>query len=88
MGTIKALPMISNFFIFNPSYGRKEGEEHKKLLFYSPKEEPLDTKIQNIGFCEAVVKFTETFGSPQSSNPGVEQPNLGIRTYCDNFIFN
>lgn len=68
MGSIKASPIVSHFFIFNPDYGKKEGEEHKKLLFYFPKDESLNIKVQNIGFCEAVVKFSETFASPNSHN--------------------
>lgn len=52
---------LKNFFIFNPTYGPREGEEHKKIMFYYPKNTDIDTKIKNIGLCEAIVTFTQTF---------------------------
>ncbi|XP_033106088.1 vacuolar fusion protein CCZ1 homolog [Anneissia japonica] len=52
---------LLNFFIYNPDYGPREGEEHKKILFYHPEKENIDTKIKNVGLSEAVVKFTQTF---------------------------
>jgi len=33
-------------------------QEHKKILFYYPTDVELDTKIRQIGLCEAVTKFT------------------------------
>jgi len=33
-------------------------QEHKKILFYYPTDVELDTKIRQIGLCEAVIKFT------------------------------
>jgi len=33
-------------------------QENKKILFYYPMEVELDTKIRQIGLCEAVMKFT------------------------------
>jgi len=33
-------------------------QEHKKILFYYPADVELDTKIRQIGLCEAVIKFT------------------------------
>lgn len=33
-------------------------QEDKKILFYYPTDVELDTKIRQIGLCEAVVKFT------------------------------
>ena len=52
---------LLNFFVFNASLCRREGEEEKKILYYYPPEEDIDRKIKNIGLCEAVSKFTETF---------------------------
>ena len=34
-------------------------QEHKKILYYHPPDVDIDTKIKNVGLCEAVVKFTE-----------------------------
>ncbi|CAG5132726.1 unnamed protein product [Candidula unifasciata] len=52
---------LLNFFVFNTEYGPKEGEEHKKILYFYPPEVDLDTKIKRIGLSEAVVKFADTF---------------------------
>jgi hypothetical protein len=52
---------LLNFFVFNPTFGQKEGEEHKKLLYYHPSSAALDTKIKHIGLSEAIVRFIETF---------------------------
>lgn len=52
---------LKNFFIFNPTYGPREGEEHKKILFYYPKNTDIDTQIKHVGLCEAIVTFTQTF---------------------------
>ncbi len=34
-------------------------QEHKKILFYYPADADIDTKIKNIGLCEAIIKFTK-----------------------------
>lgn len=52
---------LKNFFIFNPEYGPKEGQEHLKIMYYHPKTTDIDTKIKQVGLCEAITKFTETF---------------------------
>ncbi|KAK9709082.1 Intu longin-like domain 2 [Popillia japonica] len=52
---------LSNFFIFNSSYGSNEGEEHKKILYYFPENDDLDVQIKNIGLVEAIIQFTGTF---------------------------
>ncbi|KAL3878000.1 hypothetical protein ACJMK2_035641 [Sinanodonta woodiana] len=52
---------LKNFIIFNATYGPKEGEEEKKIMYYYPKNVDTDTKIKQIGLCEAIVQFTGTF---------------------------
>ncbi|EEB10030.1 conserved hypothetical protein [Pediculus humanus corporis] len=52
---------LVNFFIFNPKYGQREGEEYKKILFYYPNETNKDVQLKNAGLCEALIKFTESF---------------------------
>ncbi|XP_064640099.1 vacuolar fusion protein CCZ1 homolog [Lineus longissimus] len=59
--TTKCVANLVNFFIYNAEYGPKEGEEHKKILYYYPSDTDIDTKIKDVGLCEAIVKFTETF---------------------------
>lgn len=52
---------LVNFFIFNSTLGPREGEEHKKILYYYPDSDSLDIKKNNVGFCEAIIQFTERF---------------------------
>ncbi|XP_025082631.1 vacuolar fusion protein CCZ1 homolog [Pomacea canaliculata] len=52
---------LLNFFIFNSKYGPREGEEEKKIMFYSPEEADIDTKVKNIGLAEAIAQFSATF---------------------------
>ncbi|XP_075035768.1 vacuolar fusion protein CCZ1 homolog isoform X1 [Mixophyes fleayi] len=54
-------PSLLNFFIYNPKFGPREGEEEKKILFYHPNEIEKNEKIKNVGLCEAIVQFTRTF---------------------------
>lgn len=61
MATTKSPVSLLNFFVFNPEFGPREGEEEKKILFYHPQDEDIDRKIKNIGLCEAIIKFSETF---------------------------
>ncbi|XP_064477857.1 vacuolar fusion protein CCZ1 homolog [Ornithodoros turicata] len=62
----KSLITLKNFFIYNPTYGIKEDEEQKKLLYYHPESTSEDIKLRSIGLCEALVSFTGTF---QPSEP-------------------
>uniref|UniRef100_A0A8K9UY46 CCZ1 homolog, vacuolar protein trafficking and biogenesis associated n=1 Tax=Oncorhynchus mykiss TaxID=8022 RepID=A0A8K9UY46_ONCMY len=54
-------PSLLSFFVYNPSFGSREGEEEKKILFYHPSEVEKNEKIRNVGLCEAIVQFTRTF---------------------------
>uniref|UniRef100_A0A6I8PNN5 CCZ1 homolog B, vacuolar protein trafficking and biogenesis associated n=1 Tax=Xenopus tropicalis TaxID=8364 RepID=A0A6I8PNN5_XENTR len=54
-------PSLLSFFIYNPKFGPREGEEEKKILFYHPNEVEKNEKIRNVGLCEAIVQFTRTF---------------------------
>ena len=61
MTSSKSSISLSNFFIFNSTYGPREGQENQKILFYHPPDVDIDTKIKNVGLCEAICKFTGTF---------------------------
>nr|XP_002121279.1 vacuolar fusion protein CCZ1 homolog [Ciona intestinalis] len=52
---------LASLVVYNTSYGTKEGEEEKKLLFYHPKTETRDKKVNNVGLFEALVQFTRSF---------------------------
>ncbi|XP_042230477.1 vacuolar fusion protein CCZ1 homolog isoform X1 [Homarus americanus] len=54
-------PKILNLFIFNASYGQKEGHEHEKILFYHPSSSDLDTQVRQVGLAEAITRFSRTF---------------------------
>ncbi|KXJ08469.1 Vacuolar fusion protein CCZ1-like [Exaiptasia diaphana] len=66
MATMKTSPSLVSFCVFNSTFGPREGTEHQKIILYIPTEEDIDKKIRNIGLCEALIKFTETF---QPSKP-------------------
>ncbi|XP_055534186.1 vacuolar fusion protein CCZ1 homolog [Wyeomyia smithii] len=63
---IKAGLSLRSFFIFNSQFGPKEGEEEKKILFYHPQETDIDSKVKDVGLCEAIIKFSSTFTSDES----------------------
>ncbi|XP_037571777.1 vacuolar fusion protein CCZ1 homolog [Dermacentor silvarum] len=52
---------LHNFFVYNPTYGKREDEEHKKIIYYYPEDAEQDVKLRNVGLCEALVNFTQTF---------------------------
>ncbi|GBM88838.1 Vacuolar fusion protein CCZ1 [Araneus ventricosus] len=54
---------LGSFFVFNSSYCRHENDEKNKILYYYPAEVDLNSKVRSVGLCEAVIKFTGTFGT-------------------------
>ncbi|XP_066939056.1 vacuolar fusion protein CCZ1 homolog isoform X2 [Macrobrachium rosenbergii] len=54
-------PKLLNLFIFNATYGQKEGQEHEKILFYHPISQNIDTQVRNIGLAEAITRFSSNF---------------------------
>ncbi|XP_062544207.1 vacuolar fusion protein CCZ1 homolog [Armigeres subalbatus] len=63
---LKAGISLRSFFIFNSSFGPKEGEEEKKILFYHPQETDIDSKVKDVGLCEAIIQFSNTFTNDDS----------------------
>ncbi|XP_053676324.1 vacuolar fusion protein CCZ1 homolog [Anopheles nili] len=57
---------LRSFYIFNSSFGPKEGEEEKKVLYYHPQDTDIDTKIKDVGLSEAIIKFSSTFTKDDS----------------------
>lgn len=33
-------------------------QEEKKILFYHPQETDIDSKVKDVGLCEAIIKFS------------------------------
>ncbi|XP_075220810.1 vacuolar fusion protein CCZ1 isoform X2 [Lycorma delicatula] len=56
---------LNNFFIYNETFGRKEGEEEDKVMYYFPLRSNPDTIMKSVGLSEAIIKFTETFNTSQ-----------------------
>ena len=52
---------LLSFFIYNDSYGTREGTEGEKTMLYIPQEEDIDSQIKQVGLCEALIQFTKTF---------------------------
>ena len=48
---------LKYFFVFTPKDVR-EGEEHKKILFFHPSDMPVEEQTKHIGLAEAFVNFT------------------------------
>ncbi|KAL0883097.1 hypothetical protein ABMA27_016561 [Loxostege sticticalis] len=69
---------INSFFIFNSSFGPREGEEIKRVLFFHPNQISSDARKIQVGLCEAVVKFMSTFTS---------EPCEALQTQTKRYIF-
>ena len=54
---------LQRFFVYNSSWGPKEGEEEKKIVYYFPENE--DDKTKHVGLVEALIRFMSVF----SENP-------------------
>jgi First Longin domain of INTU, CCZ1 and HPS4 len=64
---LKTKISFKNFFIFNSTFGPKESEEEKKILFYYP-EVDKNQKLKDVGFVEALIKFTSIFSLDTSNS--------------------
>ena len=61
-------PKLSKLFVFNPSWGPREGEEEKKIIYFWPPETEINQQVKTVGLVEAVVRFGKTFsGHPAQS---------------------
>ncbi|KAM7355262.1 vacuolar fusion protein CCZ1 isoform 1-T2 [Cochliomyia hominivorax] len=57
---------IRSFYIFNSTYGQKEGQEKEKIMFYYPNDIDINAKIRDVGLSQAFTAFTDSF----TENPG------------------
>ena len=46
---------LQRFFVFNSSWGPKEGEEDKKIVYFFPEDE--EQKSKHVGLVEALIRF-------------------------------
>ena len=62
---------LVKYFVFNTDWGKKEGNEHEKLIYYySIAPVTLDQKVADIGLAEAVTNFGQQFGDISESLHG------------------
>ena len=52
---------LAQLFLFNPTWGPREGQEEKKVVFFWPKETEPNTQVRMVGLVEAVDRFSQTF---------------------------
>uniref|UniRef100_A0A1I7U2A5 Intu_longin_1 domain-containing protein n=1 Tax=Caenorhabditis tropicalis TaxID=1561998 RepID=A0A1I7U2A5_9PELO len=58
---VRFIDVLEFFFVAHPQSGRKEGEEHRRVMYFHPKGEQFERQTEITGFAEAVVNFTENF---------------------------
>ena len=56
-------PKLSKLFLFNPSWGPREGEEEKKVVYFWPPDTEVNEQVKTVGLVEAVVRFGRTFSA-------------------------
>ncbi|KAF2367219.1 hypothetical protein FHG87_002023 [Trinorchestia longiramus] len=80
-------PKLVSFYIFDNRNGQKEGEEHEKLLFYSPSDEQLNTKVRNVGLSEAFTRFTSMFNNSSDCETVHSQKHVTALIQPEPFIW-
>ena len=50
---------LQRFYVFNSSWGLREGEEDKKIVYFYPEDE--EQKSNHVGLIEGLVKFMSVF---------------------------
>lgn len=82
----KVQQRILKFILFNSEWGKREGDEHEKIIYYESFNKQSETNslsststasldlfslnnssfksaINDVGLCEALIKFPKSFGS-------------------------
>ncbi|XP_043247561.1 vacuolar fusion protein CCZ1 homolog [Amphibalanus amphitrite] len=70
---------LCSFFIFNSTFGPREGEEENKIIYYHPPSVDINSKVKDVGLVEALVQFSRTFNS--------ESPLLSMQTLKQKHFF-
>ncbi|CAH8585792.1 unnamed protein product [Schistosoma turkestanicum] len=60
-------PKVLELFIYNRNGCQSEDDEYKRILYFFPNERSLDDKLNSIGLSEAILTFTNSFGSSCTS---------------------
>ncbi|KJH49299.1 hypothetical protein DICVIV_04563 [Dictyocaulus viviparus] len=84
---IRLPDILDFFFVAHPPSGRREGEEHERIMYFYPKEESLDRQTELTGFAEAVVNFTDNFSDPKSRKKKPEYPHRTVSTQKTEHVY-
>ncbi|EYB92434.1 hypothetical protein Y032_0194g1444 [Ancylostoma ceylanicum] len=79
--------ILEFFFVAHPSSGRREGEEHNRIMYFYPKGDTLDRQTEITGFAEAVVNFTDNFVSPRDQADKPEFPFRTVSTQKSDHVY-
>jgi len=79
-------PKLTKFFLFNTTWGPREGEEDKKIVFFWPPETEINEQVRTVGLIEAVVRFGQTFSGRPSESLHTQRTRSVWRQLEDNFL--
>ena len=79
----KVQQKILKFILFNTDWGKREGDEHEKIIYYesfnkssgrssdtySLSNASFKSAINDVGLCEALIKFPKSFGPNDGKIP-------------------
>ena len=54
-----ASSQVVNFFLFNSTWGQKDGEEKRRFVYFWPQDTKTDIKLHKLGLVEGVVNFAK-----------------------------
>ena len=57
--TVMSGTKLTQLFLFNPSWGPREGQEEEKVVFHWPAHLDANTRVRSVGLIEAVVRWEE-----------------------------
>ena len=59
--TVMSGTKLTQLFLFNPSWGPREGQEEEKVVFHWPTHLDANTRVRSVGLIEAVVRWVGLF---------------------------
>ena len=77
---------LLKYFVFNTSWGQKEGQEHEKLIYYwcnkgGSDGVAMEQQISDCGLAEGVINFVSNFGNQNQDQEDIKcQAIHGMRT--------
>jgi len=77
---------LTQLFLFNSTWGPREGEEDQKVVFFWPEETEINTQVKSVGLIEAVIRFGETFSKKPAHSLHTQKTRTVWREVEDNFF--